>query len=256
MVRVSTHYHYLFWLSSVNHQLQAMLKVYRNSALFVILIMIGIQWGFYKNYTSEFPNFTDKTVTIHIHGALLMMWLVLLIVQPLLIKTGRVQLHRTIGKVSYVLGPLIIIFLFLIGRGAYLRSVGKFPEQEILVPMVLDIRGFLSFAIFWALAMIYRKDSSSHMRYMIATGILAIGPGVGRGLINSFGVGFGNALTITDLLSLAIVGFLLSYDIYRKKNYKPFLVVFIVFLIGALLWQVRDSNAWQSFARSYAAIFY
>jgi hypothetical protein len=55
---------------------------------------------------------------------------------------------------------------------------------------------------------------------------------------------------------VAIVGFLLGYDIYRKKNYKPFLVVFIVFLIGALLWQVKDSAAWQSFAKSYAALFY
>jgi predicted negative regulator of RcsB-dependent stress response len=63
-------------------------------------------------------------------------------------------------------------------------------------------------------------------------------------------------LTITDVLDLAIVGTLLGFDIYRKKNYKPFLVVFIVLLIGALLWQVRDSAAWQSFARSYAAIFY
>ena len=233
-----------------------MLKVYRNTAMFIILIMVGIQWGFYKHYTSEFPNFVDKTVTIHIHGALLMSWMVLLIVQPLLIRTGRVQLHRTIGKVSYVLGPLIIIFLFLIGRGAYLREVGKIPEQELLVPMVLDIRGFISFAIFWALAMIYRKDPSSHMRYMIATGILAIGPGVGRGLINSFNIDFGNALTITDSIGLAIVGFLLGYDIYRKKNYKPFLVVFIVFLIGALLWLARDSAAWQSFAKSYAKMFY
>lgn len=233
-----------------------MLKVYRNTTIFIILIMVGIQWGFYKHYTSEFPNFIDKTVTIHVHGALLMSWMVLLIVQPLLIRTGRVQLHRTIGKVSYVLGPLIIIFLFLIGRGAYLRGVGKIPEQDLLVPMVLDIRGFISFAIFWALAMIYRKDSASHMRYMIATGILAIGPGVGRGLINSFNVDFGNALTITDSIGLAIVGFLLGYDIYRKKNYKPFLVVFIVLLIGALLWQVRNTDAWYSFARSYAAIFY
>lgn len=233
-----------------------MLKVYRNSAIFVILIMIGIQWGFYKHYTSEFPNFVDKTTTIHIHGALLMTWLILLIVQPLLIRTGRVQLHRTIGKVSWVLGPLIIIFLFLIGRGAYLRSVGNVPEHENLVFMALDIRGFLSFGIFWALAMIYRKNSFSHMRYMIATGVLAIGPGVGRGLVNSFDLGFGPALTITDLIGLAIVGFLLGNDIYRKKNYKPFLVVFIVLLIGALLWQVRDSAAWQSFARSYAAIFY
>ena len=79
---------------------------------------------------------------------------------------------------------------------------------------------------------------------------------MGRGLINSFNVEFGNALTITDLIDLAIVGFLVGYDIYRKKNYKPFLVVFVVFLIGALLWQVRNTDAWQSFARSYAAIFY
>jgi hypothetical protein len=212
-----------------------MLKVYRNSAILVILIMIGVQWGFYRTYTSEFPNFQNKTTTIHIHGALLITWLVLLIVQPLLINTGRAKLHRTIGKVSWVLGPLIIIFLFLIGRGSYVRSAGLIPEQLSLGTMVLDIRGMLSFALFWALAMFYRKDSASHMRYMIATGILAIGPGVGRGLI-TLGVEFPTALTITDVLDLAIVGTLLGFDIYRKKNYKPFLVVFIV-------------------ARSYAAMF-
>ena len=233
-----------------------MLKIYRNISIFIILVLIGVQWGFYKNYTSQFPNFIDKTNIIHIHGALLMSWLVLLIVQPLLIKTGRTQLHRTIGKVSYVLGPLIIIFLFLVGKGSYWRHIGKFPEHDVLAFIVLDSKGLISFAIFWALAMLYRKDSASHMRYMIATGILAIGPGVGRGLINSFGVEFGTAFTITDLIDLAIVGLLLGYDIYNKKNYKPFLVVFIVFLIGAFLWQVRDSDAWQSFAKSYAAMFY
>jgi hypothetical protein len=217
--------------------------------------MIGIQWGFYRTYTSEFPNFINKTITIHVHGVLLMMWMILLIVQPLLINTGRTQLHRTIGKVSWVLGPLIIVSMFLVGRGSYGRSIGNFPEKEILATMVLDIRGYLTFAIFWALAMFYRKNSASHMRYMIATGMLAIGPGIGRGLISS-GVAFPTALAITDVLDLVIVGTLLGFDIYRKKNYKPFLVVFIVFLIGAILWQVKDGAAWQSFAKWYAGMFY
>jgi len=232
-----------------------MLKVYRNTAIFIILIMIGVQWGFYRTYTSEFPNFKNKTTTIHIHGIFLMMWMILLIVQPLLINYGKAQLHRTIGKVAWVLGPLIIGTMFLVGRGSYGRSIGIIPEHENLATMVLDIRGYISFAIFWALAMYFRKNSASHMRYMIATGILAIGPGVGRGLI-SMGVEFPIALTITDLLDLVIVGFLLGFDIYRKKNYKPFLVVFIVLLIGALLWQIKDTPAWQSFAKSYAALFY
>ncbi len=122
--------------------------------------------------------------------------------------------------------------------------------------IALDMRGFLSFAIFWSLAMLYRKQPNTHMRYMIATGILAIGPGVGRGLSSSFGLSVWDALTITDLIDLLIVGLLLGIDVYRKKNYKPFLAVFAVLFIGSVLWQIRDSSLWQSFAKTYATLFY
>ena len=231
-------------------------KMYLNTAIFIFIILIAVQWGFYQSYTSHFPHFKNATPLIHVHGALLMTWMLLLIGQPLLIHSGRARLHRTIGKVSWLLGPLIIISLFLVGRGGYARGLGNIPEQENLSFIVLDMRGFLSFAIFWCLAMINRKLPDSHMRYMIATGILAIGPGLGRGLVHSFGLDFGTALTITDVLDLAIVGVLLAVDVYRKKNYKPFFTVFIVFLIGSLLWQLRYTNFWQTFAKNYADLFY
>ena len=91
---------------------------------------------------------------------------------------------------------------------------------------------------------------------MIATGILAIGPGVSRGLGFNFGLGLGTAMTITDVLDLVIVGALLGIDLYRKKNYKPFLTVFLVLLIGSALWQLRDTDGWQTFAKYYAELFY
>ena len=234
-----------------------MQQVYRNTAIFIFLILIAVQWGFYQSYTSQFPKFNNITPLIHVHGALLMTWMLLLIVQPLLIQYGRANLHRTIGKVSWVLGPLIIISLFLIGKGGYHRGLeANVPEQNMLVFIVLDMRGFLSFAIFWSLAMITRKSPNSHMRYMIATGILAIGPGVGRGLGTGFGMNIYDALTITDALDLLIVGILLGVDVYRKKNYKPFLTVFLVFLVGSVLWQLRDTAFWQTFAKNYAELFY
>ena len=231
-------------------------KAFRNTSIFIVLIIIGVQWGFYHPYTSQFPNFVDKTNVIHIHGIVLMLWLVLLVIQPILIATGRAQLHRTIGKSSYVLGPLVILMLFLIGKTSFNRHLGQVPIEALYQDIVLDMRGWVSFAIFWALAMIKRKDSAAHMRYMIATGILAIGPGIGRGLIFSVGMDFGPAIIVTDVIDLAIVGFLLGYDLLHKKDYKPYLIVFSVILAGAFLWQIRDTAAWQSFAKAYAAFMY
>ncbi len=233
-----------------------MQRVYLNTAIFIFLVLLGVQWGFYQSYTSHFPHFKNATTLIHIHGALLMMWMLLLISQPLLIHFGKGKLHRTIGKISWVLGPLIIVSLFLVGRGSYARGVGVFPEEENLSFIVLDMRGFLSFAIFWALAMFHCKQPDTHMRYMIATGILAIGPGVARGLDHSFEVEFAQAILITDILDLAIAGFLLTIDLYRKKNYKPLLIIFLVLLIGAALWQLRNTGTWQTFAKNYVELFY
>jgi hypothetical protein len=61
---------------------------------------------------------------------------------------------------------------------------------------------------------------------------------------------------ITDIFGLAIVGFLLGYDIYRKRNYKPYLVIFCVLAFGTFLWMNRDSVPWQSFSGWYASMFY
>jgi hypothetical protein len=232
-------------------------NTYRISALFIILILIGVQWGFYESYTSHFPTFENATPVIHIHGALLMIWLTLLVVQPMLIYFKKAKLHRTIGKSAFVLGPLIIISMFLVGRGGYWRGLAnEVPEVFNLGVMTLDIRGLVSFTIFWALAMAYRKIPFAHMRYMIATGILAIGPGMGRGLIASFNLSPIIALSITDALELAIVGTLLGIDLIKKNDFKPFLVVFLVLLTGKILFQLHDTELWQNFAQGYADLLY
>jgi hypothetical protein len=69
-------------------------------------------------------------------------------------------------------------------------------------------------------------------------------------------MGFGPAITTTDVIELLIVGALLGYDLLHKKDYKPYLVVFSVLLVGAFLWQMRATAAWQSFAKIYAGLLY
>jgi hypothetical protein len=233
-----------------------MLKLYKFTPLFIIVVILGVQWGFYKPYTSQFPDFINKSYAIHIHGALWMTWLCLLVAQPLLIWKGRNELHRTIGKVSYVLGPALILFLFLAGKESYWKILKSATEHEALKFIVLDSRGLISFIIFWTLAMLKRKEPAAHMRYMIGTGILAIGPGFGRALVYTFDLDFGIVFTILDMANVVLVGMLLANDIRNKQNYRPFLVVLITFIVGAFLWQIRDSVIWQATAKSYASIFY
>ena len=231
-------------------------KVYRNTAIFIVLIIFGVQWGFYKTYLSEFPDFKGNANLDHIHGALMMLWMVLLVVQPLLISSGRANLHRQLGKISYVLGPILIISLFLIGKSRYWNDVARLPIIEPLAVLVLPIRGLVCFTIFWSLAMINRKNSSAHMRYMIGTGILAIGPGAGRVLIHDFGFSFHNAHTVTQFVEFGIAAVFLAYDIYKKREFRPSLTIAIAMLVGAILWQVKYTDGWQAFAAKYAALFY
>jgi hypothetical protein len=62
---------------------------YRGISLFFVLVMAIITWGFYKTYIIFFPSFTGFNNVQHFHGAMMVTWMLFLIVQPLLIRSGQ-----------------------------------------------------------------------------------------------------------------------------------------------------------------------
>ncbi len=230
-------------------------KAYRNVSGLFIVILAGVFWGFHKPYTSLFPEFKGYVMTHHIHGALMMTWILMLIVQPILIRTGRVETHRAIGKFSYVLIPFLLLYMFLIAKVGYHRDILTTSEIAHAI-MVLNVRGLYAFAILYALAIYHRKRTAYHMRFMIGTGLLAIGPGFGRALINSFGYSLWDALAYTDYVAIAIAAILLAYDIYKRNAIFPYTIVLVILIAEAFLWYHRLSGAWQGFAAKYAALLF
>jgi hypothetical protein len=229
-------------------------KTYKNISALFVLILVGILWGFHRSYTVEFPDFKSFQMTHHIHGGLMMSWLFMLIAQPILIATGRIKTHRMIGKLAYIIGPMITIYLFLIAQLGYHRGAEN-PEFARAV-MVLDLRGLFFFTLLYVLALSYRKTTAYHMRFMIGTGLLMIGPGFGRALISSFGVSLWDAITYTDSAAIAITIALLIYDIVKKNPVAPYTIVLIVLVIEKLLWYYRMSGSWQTFAGKFAQLFF
>jgi len=230
-------------------------KAYQNISVLFVLILVGILWGFHKTYTMEFPYFKSFQMTHHIHGGLMMSWLLLLIAQPIFIVTGRVNIHRALGKLAYIIGPMITIYLFLIAQLGYNRTMTESPELANIF-LVLDLRGLLFFTVLYVLALSFRKNTAYHMRFMIGTGLLMIGPGFGRALINSFGISIFDAMVYTDYAAIFITLSLLIYDIQKKNPLAPYTIVLIILVLEKLLWYYRLSGPWQSFGGWFAAHFF
>jgi len=134
--------------------------------------------------------------------------------QAMLAKNGRIELHRKIGKLSYLLVPLILVGFALVTNYGQLKQ--KAPD--LLGASIFD--GSL-FVLFYALAIIYKKNSDYHAKYMILSAVPFINPGLGRFLSPAV------SLPVEFLLILILL--MIAY--IKKKPYRPFLVALGSFLV-------------------------
>jgi hypothetical protein len=218
----------------------------------IVFLFIGI-WlcaiiGFHFTYTINFPQFKGFQWEQHFHGTMLMSWFVMLIIQPLLIRFNQRSIHRNLGKLSYLLAPLVCYSIFLVTRMVYFREIKTRTVESVLGQLSLDIPTIFMFAIFFLLAMINRKDAAVHMRYMIATSLMMLGPGLGRALIILGGIPFPVAVTIVLYISEFMALLFLINDIRKGNSYKPFLTITLILILNQLCWSFQSANWWQSIA--------
>ena len=187
---------------------------------------------------------------------MMMIWMAFLIAQPLLIRSGKLSIHRAIGKLSYVVAPLLIVSIFLTSRMAYQRPVPVLPHEVKIAMIALSIPYLFGFAIFYSLAIINRKETYKHMRYMIGTSFLMIGPGLGRALIINFKISLQDAVNYSSYLVMTIAACLLINDIIKKRSYSPFAVILFFLALFHLAWNFRNSVLWQSIGEGFAKIFF
>jgi hypothetical protein len=210
--------------------------------------------GFHKTYTVFFPAFKGFRWEQHFHGLMLMSWFAMLIIQPFLIKFERPDIHRVLGKAGYVLAPLVCYSIFMVTKMVYYREIAVRPENSVLAQLSLDIPTIFIFGLFFLLAMINRHRSDVHMRYMIGTSLLMIGPGLGRALIIFGAVPFPVAVTIVYYVAEIIALLFLFSDVRKRGNSKPLLTILIVLIINHLIWAFQESTIWQKTAKWFVTM--
>lgn len=229
---------------------------YKNLSVFFAVILAFVVWGFFRTYFGLFPTFAGITTVQHFHGAMLLSWFAMLIVQPLLIRYKKFELHKKLGKVSYVQIPLILISIFLVTKIGYIRNAAILPKEQNIGGLALNLPDIFAFAIFYILAMVNKKNTPAHMRYMIATSLLMLGPGTGRAFIIYGGMSFPQGVMYSMILTEIIAVALIVYDKIKGNSLKPYLVTLAVLILLHITWQFQLSGWWQWFGGKFATYLF
>ena len=231
-------------------------KAYRNVSLFFAAILLLVFAGFYKTYFGLFPSFAHVTSIQHIHGSLFLLWFIMLVVQPLLIRKRMYAWHRLIGKASYVLVPLIVVSIYFIARELYQAAPPAMTEQDRIANLFTPFYQIVDFVSLYALAIYYRKKISYHMRYMIATSLAIYGAATRRFFIHLVGLSSQQAALYTFLLTGMILLGLIAYDARHGKSFRPYVVALAIVTLSALgFYFFRYGQLWQGFGARIAHLF-
>lgn len=109
----------------------------------------------------------------------------------------------------------------------------------------MQVMDIVQFVVFYSLTIANRRNTYNHLRYMIGTAIMMIGPGLGRALIIYYHMTFNEGIAYTFYVEMALAAVFLSSDIVRGKSYKANAIILLLILVHFLLWEFRLYQPWQ-----------
>ena len=209
--------------------------------------------AFWPTYVSLAPS--ASTAYAHFHAAMATLWVLMLISQPILIRSGRLSLHRAIGKFSWVLAPAFVISVVLLANERIKGLEGPAYDFQTYI-LWLQVSTVILFAFCYAMAMIKRKSMVHHARFMICTGLTLIDPVVARLLLWMDRTPDWNY----QWMAYGIIYCILLAMIWKERKASsgrgvfPFMLgVFFVLQIPANF-SLTHQEWWQNFAAWYAAL--
>jgi len=203
-----------------------MKREYKYLPFFFLAIILLVPFGFRRYFARLFSG-EDSGLIIHLHALVMSIWCLILVLQPTLIVLKKHLLHRRLGKITYFFIPVLIFIMYLTVGLPFSYDNMSTEETGFNAPYIfMPFAHMLIFTTFYGLAMRNTLDRALHLRFIIIASVSLFGPTVGRidlGPLSELEIGF-------DLLFIDLVlASLLLFDLYKKKNFKPFAVGLLVY---------------------------
>ena len=226
--------------------------IVRRSAGFLALFVPFVLVAFWPSYFSRIASETQWRV--HVHGAAMSAWFALAISQAALVRAGRRDLHRRLGRASYALVPLIALSSLSLAHYR-LREALPDPPAFLLYFFYLQLVLPALFVTAWGLGIANRRDPPTHARYMLCTVLTSIDPIFGRVIGMSTGIDFPVAQLATFGLTDALLVALIAFERRHATGSRVFAGMLALFVFAQVpTFFVSTTPAWRSFAIWYAGL--
>lgn len=159
--------------------------IHRNPAYLGIALFFAaiVTWGFWQSYFAPLLSGTvERPWIVHLHAAVFVGWVLLLIAQSALVAAGRVRLHQRAGKAGMAFGLFVFSVGVLVSIGAPALRVraGEFPVEVGGMVAIYSLADLLLFGAFLALAFMFRSRPYIHKQWIIAATAALGGAAIGR----------------------------------------------------------------------------
>jgi hypothetical protein len=214
-------------------------------ALAALIVFVGFAPTFYLGGFFHAPALPSLLV---IHGTIFSSWMVLLLAQSLLVRTGNVQVHRRLGMAGAVLAAAMVgigIRAALVGaaNGTLGARVNMPPLEFLIVPL----GQILLFGALTTAAILLRRRPEAHRRLMIIATIQLVAPAIVRAANAMFHV-------MNPVAALVVAGSMvaacIAFDVFTRRRVHPVFAVVAPLTLLSFPMRIAFSHTatWHSIA--------
>ena len=207
--------------------------------------------GFWPSYFSKFFNGTAEfNQYFHFHVATALLWVAMLIIQPILIRSKKLEIHKAVGKFSYLLVPILFISIALLANNRI------DPNLDLVGPELwIPFKDLIIFSLGFGIAVKFKNSMPIHARGMIVAGMAFVEPVMARVMFNVFEIqGLIAYLTAISVDYIILLG-LIILERKETKGRWVFPIALATFFFIHIIRIFKINPAfWESFSRWFVSL--
>jgi len=211
-----------------------------------LLITAIVLAGFSPRLFDSLVRGVARPWILHVHAAVYLGWLALLIGQSVLAARGKIALHRRVGTFGVAYAVLVLILGVIVSFAVPVMHVraGEWPLDRAASFLPIPLGDMVLFGGFFGAAVVYRHRPEIHKRLVVLASVAVMFAAVSR-------LWFVESSLERMLVWYSPLLLAMGYDLATRRRIHP------VYLIGAIVMAVAltrillgQSDLWLGVARA------